>query len=135
MISYREFDYNDNFEDIKKIYKNENWTAYLQDDFKLKNAFKNSIYLLGAFDNEKLIGFIRCVGDCEHIVLVQDLIVDNKYKRKGIGTKLLAITSEKYSNVRMFCLITDINDNISNTFYQNLKMKKLEDGNMISYFR
>ena len=87
-MELREFNFNEYLEDIKRIYKSANWLAYLKDDEKLKRAFKNSIYLLGAFEQNKLIGFIRCLGDGEHIVIVQDLIVDPNYYRQGIGTDL-----------------------------------------------
>lgn len=61
-----------------------------------------------------LAGFIRCVGDGEHIVYVQDLIVDVEYKRQGIGRTLIDKAVDKFSSVRMFTLITDSADEVSN---------------------
>ena len=52
--------------------------------------------MYGAFDNNKLVGFIRCVGDEEHILVIQDLIIDVEYQRKGIGTKLFKYILDKY---------------------------------------
>lgn len=66
-------------ESIKDIYRKESWNAYLKDDEKLIRAFDKSLYIIGAFDNSKLIGLTRCVGDGEHILVVQDLIVDPEY--------------------------------------------------------
>jgi len=60
----------------------------LQDDGKLMRAFDNSMYLLGAFEGDKLVGFVRCVGDGEHILVVQDLIVEPEHQKQGIGTHL-----------------------------------------------
>ena len=109
-MELREFDFNEYFEDIKRIFKSANWSAYLKDDETLTRAFENSLYLLDAFDNSKLIAFIRCVGDGEHILLIQDLIVDADYYRQGIGTKLFKYVSDKYKDIRTFCLFTDIHD-------------------------
>ena len=134
-MELREFYYDDYFDDIKRIYKSANWLTYLKDDEKLKNAFKNSIYLLGAFEQNKLIGFIRCLGDGEHIVIVQDLIVDSNYYRQGIGTKLFKAVSKKYEDVRSFCLFTDIHDIRDNEFYKSLGMVKIEEREIISYIR
>ena len=131
-MEFKEFDYNKYFEEI---FKSANWSAYLKDDEKLKRAFKNSLYLLGAFDNDKLIAFIRCVGDGEHILLIQDLIVDSNYYRQGIGTKLFKYVLEKYKNVRTFCLFTDIHDIRDNEFYKSMKMVRIEEKDMISYIR
>ena len=134
-MELREFDFNEYLEDIKKIYKSANWSAYLEDDEKLKRAFKNSIYLLGAFEQNKLIGFIRCLGDGEHIVIVQDLIVDSDYYRQRIGTNLFKAVSEKYKDVRSFCLFTDIHDIRDNEFYKSLGMVKIEEREIVSYIR
>lgn len=121
--------------DVKQIYEDSNWKAYLQDDEKLKRAFNNSLYILGAFYNGKLIGFIRCVGDGEHIIVVQDLIVKSQYQKKGIGTHLFKTIWDKYIDVRMFQVVTDIEDEVDNKFYQSFNMKKLNEGHMVSYFR
>lgn len=134
-MELKKFDFNEYLEDIKRIYKSANWSAYLKDDEKLKRAFKNSIYLLGAFEQNKLIGFIRCLGDGEHIVIVQDLIVDSDYYRQGIGTNLFKAVSEKYKDVRSFCLFTDIHDIRDNEFYKSLGMVKIEEREIVSYIR
>lgn len=134
MISYREFD-SSLLESVKSIFKKEQWNAYLRDDEKLKRAFDNSLYVLGAFENDRLIGFVRCVGDGEHILMVQDLIVEPGHQKQAIGTYLFKAVWEKYADVRMFHVVTDIADKVDNHFYQSFGMKKLEEGDMVSYFR
>ena len=134
MILYKEF--NSKFiQRVKEIYELEGWRAYLNSDEKLVRAFDNSLYLLGAFDDEKLVGFVRCVGDGEHILLVQDLIVDKAYQKQGIGTTLFKTVWDKYKDVRMFQVNTDLEDEVDNHFYKSMGMKPLEEGNMVSYFR
>ncbi|CEO22378.1 GNAT family N-acetyltransferase [Paraclostridium sordellii] len=134
MINYKEFD-SSMIEEVKDIYKKESWNAYLKDDEKLIRAFDNSLYIMGAFDNCKLVGFIRCVGDGEHILVVQDLIVEPKYQQRGIGTYLFKTIMQKYSNVRMFMVVTDLEDIVDNKFYKSFNLKKLEDMNMVGYIR
>lgn len=134
IINYKEFD-SSKIEEVKIVYKEESWNAYLKDDYKLVRAFDNSLYILGAFDEEKLVGFIRCVGDGEHILMVQDLIIMPEYQKMGIGTNLFKAIMDKYSKVRMFMVITDIEDVVDNKFYKSFKLEKLEDMNMIGYIR
>jgi ribosomal protein S18 acetylase RimI-like enzyme len=134
MIHYKEID-SSMLESIKEIYRKESWNTYLKDDEKLIRAFNTSLYMLGAFDDSKLIGFIRCVGDGEHILLVQDLIVDPKYQKKGIGTFLFKTVMEKYAEARMFMVITDKNDIVDNKFYRSFNFKKLEERDMTGYIR
>ena len=134
MIEYKEFGLEE-FERIKEIYQGEGWSAYLHDDEALKRAFDKSLYCLGAYDENKLIGFVRSVGDGEHIVLVQDLIVEADYQRRKIGTTLLKHVWDRYISVRMFQVNTDIEDERDNQFYRSFGMKPISEGNMISYFR
>ena len=119
MIKYKEIN-SSMIESIKDIYRKESWNAYLKDDEKLIRAFDNSLYTIGAFDDCKLIGFIRCVGDGEHIL---------------IGTYLFKTIMQKYSEVRMFMVVTDIEDVLDNKFYKSFNLKKLEDMNMVGYIR
>lgn len=133
-IEFEEFG-SEQIETVKEIFKKEGWEAYLKDDDKLKRTFDNSLYLLGAFTKDKLIGFVRVVGDGEHVVLVQDLIVNADYQKKGIGRELFKRIWDKYDKVRMFHVITDIEDEVANHFYQSFGMKPLKEGYMISYFR
>ena len=122
-------------EAIKALYRQHGWMAYLTDDEKLTRAFDASLYTLGAYESDKLVGFIRCVGDGEHIVMVQDLIVAPDYQRTGIGRELMKRISEKYADVRMFMLVTDAQDENANAFYQAIGMKKLEQNGCVSYMR
>ena len=105
MIDYKEFNFHDYKETIKSIYEKESWLAYLKDDAKLERAFDRSLLNLGAFEGEQLVGFVRCVGDGEHIVLVQDLIVDKEHQKRKIGSTLFQMVWDRYAHVRMFHVV------------------------------
>ena len=134
MIEYKEMSIV-SLEAIKELYQQHGWLAYLQDDAKLARAFEGSLYLLGAYEEEKLIGFIRCVGDGEHIVLVLDLIVAHSRQRKGIGRELMRLAEERFSDVRMFMLVTDALDENANAFYRAIGMQNLEQNGCVGYMR
>ena len=119
---------------VRALYEDSGWLAYLGAPDKLARAFAGSLFVLGAFRDGVLIGFIRCVGDGEHIVYVQDLIVDKAYRRQGIGRTLLRKARETYRHVRTFLLITDASDENANAFYQTMKMKSCKDAGLTAYF-
>ena len=133
-ISYREFG-SELMERVEEIYQEEGWNAYLGDSGKLRRAFEKSIYVLGAFSGESLVGLARCVGDGEHVVLLQDLIVDRKHRRQGIGRELVRRVREKYDGVRMLLVVTDMEDEADNAFYRNMGMELIAKGNMAAYYR
>lgn len=121
-------------EKILQIYASNNWTNYLHDHTKLRRALSNSLFVLGAFVDGALVGFIRLVGDAEYIVYVQDLIIKPDLKRQGIGKTLMHKAFEKFKNVRQFVLITDKEDQIANAFYQSLGMTSDLDGYPINHY-
>ena len=134
MITYKSFDAK-LLPQIKALYEKEGWRAYLGNDEMLRIAYERSLWVYGAFDNDRLIGLVRRVGDGQHILLVQDLIVDPEYRGKGIGTTLFKAAWDRYTHVRMFMVVTDLASPSAKRFYQQLGMKPLEKGGMVSYFR
>ena len=120
-IEYRAFT-TELMEQVTRIYTDNGWTEYLTDPGRLKRAFENSLFLLGAFREGELLGFIRCVGDGETVLYVQDLIVSPLWQRHGIGRELLRRVSERCPDVRQFLLITDRDDPVSNAFYASVGM-------------
>lgn len=123
-------------DEVRALYERAGWLAYLRDDAALRAASERSLLCLGAFDEEDTLwGFARCVGDGEHIVLLQDLLVDAAQQHRGIGTALFRSLPERYSSVRMFQLNTDIKNEKARRFYAAFNMKPLEEGSMISRFR
>lgn len=89
MIEYKEFR-SELINEVYSIYEENQWKSYLGDKEKLSRAFEQSLYLLGAFEEGNLVGFVRCIGDSEYILYVQDLIVKPSYYRQGIGKALMA---------------------------------------------
>ena len=134
MINYKEIT-SSSINEVKEIYRKNSWNSYLNDDDKLIRAFDNSLYFLGGVDENKLVGVIRCVGDGEHILMVQDLVIDPGYQQQGIATYLFNFILDKYSEVRIFMVLTDIEDVVDNKFYKSFNLKKLEENNIICYMR
>lgn len=132
MTAYCEFG-SEQIPRIWEIYDAAGWTAYLDNREKLARAFERSLYVLGAFREGRMIGFIRCVGDGEHIVYIQDLIVDKPYQHQGIGKALLQKAREKYPQVRTFALMTDASDKKANAFYEAMKMRSYENAGLTGY--
>ena len=89
------------------LYESVGWSAYTRDPDSLKKGVMNSLCVLGAYEDEKLVGLIRAVGDAVTIVFIQDILVHPAYQRRGIGRALIARLLERYRNVRQIHLLTD----------------------------
>ena len=120
---------------VKEIYEEAGWRAYLGNDEALCRALEQSLFVLGAFEGENLVGFVRCVGDGEHVVIIQDLIVRAACRRQGIGRMLMEKVFQKYEHVRMLALFTDAQDEAANRFYQKIGLRRIEQMGCVSYMR
>jgi len=108
-----------NEEEILNLYQSVSWLNYVNHPDMIKNAYTNSLKIFGAYENEKLLGIIRVVGDGYSIVFIQDIIVLPEYQRHGIGTALLKKVLDTYAHVYQKILLTD-NTEKTIRFYKSL---------------
>lgn len=120
--------------EIVRLYASVGWTAYTDDVAALREGYKNSLLILGAFENEELLGIIRIVGDGYTIIFVQDILVFPENQRQGIGTALLREVLERYSDVRQIELATD-NTPKTIEFYKSLGFSEFADIGCCGFMR
>lgn len=106
-------------DEIKRLYTEVGWSAYMENMLTLEQGYKNSLLVLAAYQNEELLGIIRVVGDGFTIVFVQDILVFPQKQRQGVGTALLKAVLAKYPDVRQIELVTD-NTPKTVAFYKSL---------------
>lgn len=105
--------------EILDLYKSVGWINYTNNPGMLKEAYANSLKILGAYDGEKLIGIIRVVGDGYSVVFIQDLLVYPEYQRMGVGSALLKQILLEYKHVYQKHLLTE-NTEKTIQFYKSL---------------
>ena len=94
--------------EILRLYEAVGWTAYLSQPERIKPAFDHSLCVLELCDEQdRLMGFVRAVGDGETILHIQDLIVAPSIQNQGWGTLLLKTMSDRYPQVRQKILLSD----------------------------
>lgn len=78
------------------------------------NLFKKGLkkaYVLGAYIDDKLIGFISAISDNTTIVYVKELTIDAHYDKAEIATYLLKRLKEYYQAVPKIILTQNIGVN------------------------
>lgn len=121
-------------EELLKLYNDAQWSAYTNDSYRLKNAFRNSLKVFTVWDTDKLIGLIRVVGDGQTIIYIQDILILKKYQKQGIGSTLLKMILERYKSVRQVVLMTDNTEKTIN-FYKKNGMIKASECNCIAFMK
>ena len=132
MIRYVE-NPNNTVEEVMPLYEAVGWTNYTQKPEMLEAAYKNSLHVLAALNDEgKLVGILRAVGDGASILFIQDILVYPEYQHQGIGTKLLQQILEKYKNVYQIQLATD-DSTKTVSFYESNGFTNLTSLNCVSF--
>ena len=116
------------------LYNSVGWTNYTEKPEMLKKAYENSLLILGAYENDQLVGVIRVVGDGFSVVFIQDILVFPEYQRRGIGTRLLQEVMDRYSSVYQMELMTD-NTPKTVSFYQSVGFVKADDMGCCAFMR
>ena len=119
---------------LVELYKNVGWIGYSNKPSELNEAIKNSLFNIGAFDGEELVGLIRVVGDNISIIYIQDILVKENYQRLGIGSNLLQLVLNRYNNIKQIVLMTD-NTEKTKLFYKRNGMGSFEEFNGVGFIK
>lgn len=77
----------DNVEEFNYLYDAIGWGAY--DSEISRKALANNIYSVSIYDNNKIIGYGRVIGDGIVFLYIHDVMVLPEYQSKGIGTMIM----------------------------------------------
>ncbi len=121
-------------EQLINLYTSVGWSSYTQNPRQLQKALANSLFAIGAYDQNHLVGLIRVVGDGLTIIYIQDLLVNPAYQRQGIGTKLINRVLKKYNSVRQKVLLTE-NTVKTRRFYESCNFNPCDKYNLIAFYK
>ena len=89
---------NKNVEEFNFLYNAVGWGEY--DENISKIALENTFYSVSIYDDNKIIGYGRIIGDKICFLYIQDIMVLPEYQGKKIGTMIMNKLLEKTAEVR-----------------------------------
>jgi ribosomal protein S18 acetylase RimI-like enzyme len=113
-------------EQIRDLYLDAEWYSYLKNESDLWKAIEKSLEVFSIIENDKLIGFVRVLGDGITAVLIQDIIIRKEYQSKGIGKKLLNHVLEYYAHSRQIIILCDDEERLK-SFYEASGLKEVSE--------
>ncbi|MBI0093671.1 GNAT family N-acetyltransferase [Lactobacillus sp. M0403] len=126
-------DKNINLKQLINLYQSVGWTSYTEKPELLQQAVHNSLYVLGAFNHDQLIGLIRVVGDGLTIIYIQDLLVLPAYQNKGIGSTLINKVRKEFRHVRQQVLLT-MEEPETRAFYEKNGFSSCDQGELVAFY-
>jgi len=91
----------------------------------VKDAILGSQFIAVALEGDEIVGAAKVVGDGVRFSTIVDLVVDNDYRGKGIGTEIIQ-TLAKACNTFHINLYTDPNDPGLTNFYKKAGFELVE---------
>ncbi len=118
--------------DLIDLYNDAGWSNYTKNIDMLKLAYDNSLRIVSLWDNNKLIGIIRVVGDGYSIIYIQDLIILTKYQKQGLGSMLMNYVMDVYKDVYQKVLLTE-NQTSTVKFYESCGLVANDKYNCVAF--
>lgn len=131
MITYKQHPQLD-FQAVLDLYDSVGWTVYTNRPDMLHQALEHSLFVLAAFDGNRLVGLLRAVGDGHSIVFIQDILVLPTYQRQGIGRHLLEQAIAHFPEIYQLHLLTD-NTEKTRSFYEAIGFTAVDSLECIAY--
>ena len=122
-----------NLKQLINLYQSVGWTSYTEKPELLQQAVHNSLYVLGAFNHDQLIGLIRVVGDGLTIIYIQDLLVLPAYQNQGIGSTLINKVRKEFRHVRQQVLLT-MEEPETRAFYEKNGFSSCDQGELVAFY-
>ena len=87
-----------NIEEFNLLYDAVGWGAYEKEI--TKQALDNTYYSVSVYDNDKIIGYGRLIGDTICFMYIHDIMVLPEYQSKKIGTMIMNKLLEEINHIK-----------------------------------
>ncbi len=89
---------NKNIEEFNLLYNAVGWGSY--DKKVSEKALENTFYSVSIYDDDKIIGYGRLIGDTICFIYIHDVMVIPEYQSKNIGTMIMNMLLEKINDLK-----------------------------------
>lgn len=86
-------------EEFNYLYDAVGWGSY--DEKVSEKALANTMYSVSVYDDDKIIGYGRIIGDGICFLYIQDVMVIPKYQGKKIGSQIMNKLLEKINQKKL----------------------------------
>jgi predicted GNAT family N-acyltransferase len=87
-----------NVEEFNLLYDDVGWGVY--DEKITQKALDNTFYSVSVYDDNKIVGYGRIIGDTICFLYIQDIMVKPEYQGNKIGTMIMNKLLEKINEIK-----------------------------------
>ena len=85
-------------DDFNYLNEKEGWGK--RENIVVKEALDNTLYSITVYDDKKVIGYGRIIGDKTIFLYIQDIIVIPEYQGNKIGTEIMNLLLKKINEYK-----------------------------------
>ena len=118
-------------EEFNYLYDVVGWGSY--DEKVSEKALANTMYSTSVYDDDKIIGYGRIIGDGICFLYIHDVMVIPKYQNKKIGSQIMNKLLEKVNQIKIENPYVRVYLGASKgkeKFYERFGFIKREDANL-----
>ena len=118
-------------EEFNYLYDTVGWGSY--DEKVSEKALANTMYSVSVYDDDKIIGYGRIIGDGICFLYIHDVMVIPKYQNKKIGSQIMNKLLEKVNQIKIENPYVRVYLGASKgkeKFYERFGFIKREDANL-----
>ena len=93
--------------ELIRLYDAVGWSAYTREPELFDPMIDGAWLVLSAWDEDRLVGLVRVVGDGATVACIQDLLVLPEHQGRGIGRALLGRALQACAGIRQIYITTD----------------------------
>ena len=87
-----------NIEEFNYLFDSVGWGAH--EDEVSQKALDNTYYSVSIYDDDKIIGYVRLIGDTICYMYIHDVMVVPSYQNKKIGTMIMNKLIDKVKEIQ-----------------------------------
>ena len=120
-IVYR-YDKDVDYDRLVHLFNEAGWYDKTTDLDRIKQMADNSSLVVTAWDNSLMVGFARCTSDHVFNAQINNVVVDSRYRKRGIGTKMVTAIIESNPKVTYLLRTEEHNQD----FYKSMGFEAAE---------
>ena len=104
---------------VRELFVRNQWDDWLSEE-DIRWYLDHSHYVASAWDNSHLVGIAVLVGDGRKYLELENLLVDEKYRRKGIAKDLMAHVMQAVNRAKPYAAKIEVFEEETEALYRAL---------------
>ena len=110
---------------VRELFVRNQWDDWLSEE-DIKWYLDHSHYVASAWDDSHLVGIAVLVGDGRKYLELENLLVDSKYRRKGIAKDLMTHVMQAVNRAKPYAVKIEVHEEETEAFYRTFGFTRNE---------